>query len=27
LFVPYPPDEDELLMAVRLYLPHAVELP
>jgi hypothetical protein len=27
LFVPYPPDEDELLVAVRLYLPHAVELP
>jgi hypothetical protein len=27
LFVPYPHDEDELLVAVRLYLPHAVELP
>ena len=27
LFVPYPPDEDELLVAVRLYLRHAVELP
>jgi hypothetical protein len=26
LFVPYPPDEDELLVAVRLYLPHAVEV-
>ncbi len=27
LFVPYPYDEDELLVAVRLYLPHAAELP
>ena len=27
LFVPYPQDEDELLVAVRQYLPHAVELP
>jgi hypothetical protein len=28
LFVPYPHhDEDEMLVAVRLYLPHAVELP
>jgi len=27
LFVPNPPDEDELLVAVRLYLPHATELP
>jgi hypothetical protein len=27
LFVPYPPDADELLIAVRLYSPHAVELP
>jgi hypothetical protein len=26
LFVPYPPDADELLVAVRLYLPHAVEV-
>ena len=27
LFVPYPDDEDEMLVAVRLYLPHAVEVP
>ncbi|HVT27852.1 MAG TPA: hypothetical protein VHE81_07535 [Lacipirellulaceae bacterium] len=27
LFVPYPRDEDEMVVAVRLYLPHAVELP
>jgi hypothetical protein len=27
LFVPYPSDEDEMVVAVRLYLPHAVELP
>jgi hypothetical protein len=27
LFVPYPQDEDEMLVAVRLYLPHAVEVP
>ena len=27
LFVPYPSDEDEVVVAVRLYLPHAVELP
>lgn len=27
LFVPYPEDADELVVAVRLYLPHAVELP
>lgn len=27
LFVPYPHDADEMLVAVRLYLPHAVELP
>jgi hypothetical protein len=26
-FVPYPSDEDEMVVAVRLYLPHAVELP
>ena len=26
-FVPYPPDSDELVVAVRLYLPHATELP
>ena len=26
LFVPYPSDEDELLVAMRLYLPSAVEL-
>jgi len=26
LFVPYPEDEDEMLIAVRLYLPHAVEV-
>jgi hypothetical protein len=26
-FVPYPPDRDELLVASRLYLPHATELP
>jgi hypothetical protein len=27
LFVPYPDDADELRVALRLYLPHAVELP
>lgn len=27
LFVPYPSDEDEVVVAVRLYLPHATELP
>jgi hypothetical protein len=27
LFVPYPSDEDEVVVALRLYLPHAVELP
>jgi hypothetical protein len=27
LFVPYPSDEDEVVVAVRLYLPHAVEVP
>jgi hypothetical protein len=27
LFVPYPSDEDEIVVALRLYLPHAVELP
>jgi hypothetical protein len=27
LFVPYPGDEDEVVVAVRLYLSHAVELP
>jgi hypothetical protein len=27
LFVPYPNDEDEVVVAVRLYLPQAVELP
>ncbi len=27
LFVPYPKDEDEIVVAVRLYSPHAVELP
>ena len=27
LFVPYPDDEDEMLVAVRLYLLHAVEVP
>lgn len=27
LFVPYPSDEDEVVVAVRLYLPHAAELP
>ena len=26
LFVPYPEDEDEMLVAIRLYLPHAVEV-
>jgi hypothetical protein len=26
-FVPYPSDEDEMVVAVRLYLSHAVELP
>jgi hypothetical protein len=27
LFVPYPPEEDEMLCAIRERLPHAVELP
>lgn len=27
LFVPFPPDVDELIVALRLYLPHAVEVP
>ncbi len=27
LFVPYPNDEDEMIVALRLYLPHATELP
>src|SRR5689334_4377033 len=27
LFVPYPDDEDEVVVAVRLYLPNATELP
>jgi hypothetical protein len=27
LFVPYPSDEDEVVVAVRLYLGHAVEVP
>jgi hypothetical protein len=27
LFVPYPHDPDELVVALRLYVPHAVELP
>jgi hypothetical protein len=27
LFVPYPTDEDEVVVAVRLYLAHAAELP
>jgi hypothetical protein len=27
LFVPYPEDEDEMLVAVRLYLSHATEVP
>ena len=27
LFVPYPTEEDEVVIAVRLYLPHAIELP
>jgi hypothetical protein len=27
LFVPYPEDSDELVVALRLYLSHAVELP
>jgi len=27
LFVPYPDDEDEMLVAVRLYLSHATEVP
>ena len=26
-FIPYPSDEDEMVVAVRLYLSHAVELP
>jgi len=26
-FVPYPTDADDLLVALRLYLPHAVEVP
>jgi hypothetical protein len=27
LFLPYPPDVDELVVALRLYLPNAAELP
>ncbi|HEX5472371.1 MAG TPA: hypothetical protein VFW73_10815, partial [Lacipirellulaceae bacterium] len=27
LFVPYPADEDEMVVALRLYLPHATEIP
>jgi hypothetical protein len=27
IFLPYPADEDELICALRQYLPHAVELP
>jgi hypothetical protein len=27
LFVPYPSDEDEVVVAMRLYLPHATEIP
>jgi hypothetical protein len=27
LFVPYPSDEDDVVVTIRLYLPHAVELP
>ncbi len=27
LFVPYPHDEDEIIVALRLHLPHAAELP
>lgn len=27
LFVPFPPDVDELIVALRLYLPHALEVP
>src|SRR3954471_10205311 len=27
LFVPYPPDADELIVAAKLYLPHSVEAP
>jgi hypothetical protein len=27
LFVPYPADEDEMLVELRMYLPHATELP
>jgi hypothetical protein len=27
LFVPYPDDPDELIVALRLYLPHATEVP
>jgi hypothetical protein len=27
LFVPYPRDADEVVVAIRLYLPHAVEMP
>jgi hypothetical protein len=26
MFVPYPSDEDEVVVALRLYLPHAIEL-
>ncbi len=26
IFVPYPSDEDEVVVAVRLYLPHAMEM-
>jgi hypothetical protein len=27
LFIPYPPEADELVVAARLYLPHSTELP
>jgi hypothetical protein len=27
VFMPYPPDADEAILALRAYLPHAVELP
>lgn len=27
LFVPFPPDVDELMVALKLYLPHAAEVP
>lgn len=27
LFVPFPPDVDELIVALRLHLPHAIEVP